>query len=120
MITAAILAAMAVCLAELYETAEGASSASAERAIRDVFPDQLEGQALRVAGCESAGDPTGHVLRPFARNGQFLGLFQLGSWARSRYLHGPWFGAYANARAALALYRDNGGWRGQWSCAWAA
>lgn len=86
-------------------------------AIRATFaPEGKEvvAQAVRVATCESSGDP-------YATNGQYLGLFQLGAWARSRYLHGPWYSGWANARAARALWRANGrSWRGQWECAWAA
>jgi hypothetical protein len=81
----------------------------------------VEDQACRVAGCESTGDATGHHHDRWATNGQYLGLFQLGAWARSRFLRGPWFGSWANARAAHRLYIWNGrSWYGQWSCAWAA
>ena len=63
-------------------------------------------QALRVATCESN-------LWPWATNGQFWGLFQMGYWARSQtdWAWGPW----AQARAAASLQRRFG-WS-QWSCA---
>jgi hypothetical protein len=96
----------------------------AHQAVRSVFaPDgpAVQRQAVRVAGCESAGDPSGRVLRPYATNGQYLGLFQLGAWARGRYLRGPWYSAWANARAARRLWIANGrDWGGQWECSWAA
>jgi hypothetical protein len=66
---------------------------------------------LRVARCESN-------LRRTATNGQYLGLFQLGSFARARYLHGAWTDSYANAMAAAHYARDAGGW-GPWTCGYA-
>lgn len=76
---------------------------------------------LRVAGCESSGDrPYGVRLNEWATNGQYLGLFQLGAWARSRYLRGHWANPWANADAAARLARATGGFKGgQWSCGWA-
>lgn len=64
-------------------------------------------EAWRVAGCE-----TGYTYSVWANNGQYLGLFQMGSFARSRYGHGwnPW----AQARAAHRYYRD-AGWS-PWEC----
>jgi hypothetical protein len=66
---------------------------------------------LRVARCESN-------LRRTATNGQYLGLFQLGSFARARYLDGSWTDSYANALAAARYAREAGGW-GPWSCGYA-
>jgi hypothetical protein len=62
-------------------------------------------QAFDIAWCESR-----YSVR--ARNGQYLGLWQLGSWARARYGHGTT--VRAQAHAAHALYHDYG-WR-QWQC----
>jgi hypothetical protein len=62
--------------------------------------------AVRVFECESH-------LNPYARNGQYLGIAQMGSWARSRYGHSS--SALGQARAAYRNFRDNG-WS-QWSCA---
>jgi hypothetical protein len=75
-------------------------------AIRWVWGDQAE-KAINVARCE-----TGGTFSVYAQNGQYLGLFQMGSWARSRYGHG--YDALTQARAAYANYRDNG-WS-QWEC----
>lgn len=100
-----------------------AHALSKQEVIRRVFAREgpsVALQAVHVAGCESAGDPTGRVLRPWATNGQYLGLFQLGAPVRERFLRGPWFGAWANARAALALWRSSGRSWQQWSCSWAA
>jgi hypothetical protein len=65
-------------------------------------------EAWRVAACE-----TGHTFSVWARNGQYLGLFQMGDYARSTYGHGynPW----TQARAAATYWRD-AGWR-PWECA---
>ena len=63
---------------------------------------------LRVARCESN-------LQRTATNGQYLGLFQLGSFARARYLHGSWTDSYANALAAARYAKEAGGW-GPWTC----
>jgi hypothetical protein len=63
---------------------------------------------LRVARCESN-------LQRAASNGQYLGLFQLGAYARGRYLRGDWSDAYANAMAAARYAHDTGGW-GPWTC----
>lgn len=64
-------------------------------------------QAWEVARCE-----TGGTFSVWANNGQYLGLFQMGDYARSRYGHGwnPW----AQARAAHRYYRD-AGWS-PWEC----
>ena len=65
------------------------------------------GQALRVAYCESRFDVN-------ARNGQYLGLFQMGSRERAIYGHGA--GAWAQSRAALRYFRAAGySWR-PWTC----
>ncbi len=63
--------------------------------------------ALRVAWCESR-------LYPGAVNGQYLGLFQMGSYARSRYGHGP--DAWTQARAAYRYFVDSGRDWSPWSC----
>jgi hypothetical protein len=64
-------------------------------------------QAVRVAKCES-----GWSMTPRAQNGQYLGMFQMGSFARGRYGHSsnPW----GQARAAARYYRD-AGWS-PWAC----
>ena len=41
---------------------------------------------------------TGGHYNTTAKNGQFLGIFQMGTWARARYGHGR--SARAQARAA--------------------
>ena len=75
-------------------------------AISHVFGSYAS-QALSVAWCESRYSTT-------AQNGQYLGLFQMGDYARSLYGHGDT--AYAQAKAAYGYFRDSGyGW-GPWEC----
>jgi hypothetical protein len=66
---------------------------------------------LAVARCESG-------LRRAAENGQYRGLFQLGDYARARYLRGDWRDSYANALAAARYARDAGGFS-PWTCGYA-
>jgi hypothetical protein len=71
-------------------------------------PCGLGYQAVRVAKCES-----GWSLSVYAGNGQYLGMFQFGSFARSAYGFGwsPW----AQSAAAYRYYQA-AGWS-PWSCA---
>ena len=78
---------------------------SPQAAICAVFGAHCQ-KALSVARCES-----GYSI--WARNGQYLGLFQMGDYARSRYGHS--WSAWGQARAAYAYFRD-AGW-GPWECA---
>lgn len=68
-------------------------------------------QALAVVWCESR-------FRPWARNGQYLGLFQMGSWERARFGHGRT--PLAQARAAHRYFVLTGRDWSPWSCRWAA
>ena len=76
-------------------------------AICDVFGRSYCGQALAVSWCESRHSTT-------AQNGQYLGLFQMGSYARSMYGHGS-----TPRQQALAAHRyfvDSGRDWSPWSC----
>ena len=64
-------------------------------------------QALRVSWCESR-------WYVHATNGQYLGLFQMGSYARSAFGHGP--GAWAQARAAYRYFVASGRDWSPWAC----
>lgn len=64
-------------------------------------------QAVAVAECESH-------LNVFATNGQYLGLFQMGEYARSRYGH-SWT-ALGQSRAAYAYFKDSGSDWSPWQC----
>jgi hypothetical protein len=72
-----------------------------------VFGTRYCGQALRVARCESH-------LRVTARNGQYLGLFQMGSSERRRFGHGAT--AYKQATAAHRYFVLSGRDWSPWSC----
>jgi hypothetical protein len=75
--------------------------------IRVVFaPVGQSRKAVAVAWCESRLDPR-------ARNGQYRGMFQMGSRERGRFGHGA--SPITQARAALRYYRISG-WT-PWSCA---
>jgi hypothetical protein len=66
-------------------------------------------EAIAVAKCES-----GRSMTPRAHNGQYLGAFQMGSYARSRYGHGDT--VLEQARAAYRYFVASGkGW-GPWAC----
>jgi hypothetical protein len=64
-------------------------------------------QALSVAWCESRHATT-------ARNGQYLGLFQMGSFERARFGHGP--SAWDQTRAAYRYFILSGRDWSPWSC----
>jgi len=64
-------------------------------------------EALSVSWCESRWTVTAH-------NGQYLGLFQMGSYARSKYGHSN--GAWGQSRAARRYFIDSGRDWSPWSC----
>ncbi len=84
----------------------GTNTNSVRRAICGVFGPYCQ-QALHVSWCESRWSTS-------ASNGQYLGLFQMGSYARARYGHGndPW----TQAAAAFRYFADSGFTWGPWSC----
>ena len=77
-------------------------------AIRMVFGPYAE-QAIRVSACE-----TGNTFSVNATNGQYLGLFQMGDYARGRYGHGP--DAFTQAKAAYAYFVASGRDWSPWEC----
>ena len=83
----------------------GRSSANSVRStICSVFGSHCR-EAISVATCESH-------LNVYARNGQYLGLFQFGSFARAHY--GFAWDALTQARAAYRYFLD-AGWS-PWQC----
>lgn len=76
------------------------------RAIQMVF-GVYAGQALRVAWCESR-------LSTGATNGQYVGLFQMGS--RERATYGDGGSALEQARAAYRYFVSSGRDWSPWSC----
>jgi len=80
------------------------------RAVRHYWHTQTERiQAFNIVACE-----TGGAYNTNASNGQYLGLFQMGSYARSRYGHSGT--ADGQARAAHRYYIDSGRDWSPWSC----
>lgn len=76
------------------------------KAICHVFGSYCE-QALRVARCESG-------YRTTAQNGQYLGIFQMGSNERRLFGHG--LSALDQARAAYRYFVRSGRDWSPWSC----
>lgn len=88
---------------------------SVEDAIATYFGDIYD-SAIGVAQCESG-------LDPYATNGQFRGLFQIGAMhqglaAELGYSWDQMYDPYVNSHVARALYNGSG-WQ-PWSCRWAA
>jgi hypothetical protein len=79
---------------------------SPQAAICAVFGSYCQ-QALAVARCESGFSTT-------ARNGQYVGLFQMGSSERATY--GDAWDAYGHARAAFRYFAATGYSWGPWEC----
>jgi hypothetical protein len=79
---------------------------SPTKAICHVFGARCQ-EALRVARCESG-------YRTTAQNGQYLGLFQMGSSERQLFGHGET--ALAQARAAYRYFVRSGRDWSPWSC----
>ena len=105
-----ILAALCVAALAL-PTAVSADRISEQQArarpiICKVFGSRCS-EALAVSWCES------HWY-VWAANGQYLGLFQMGSSERRRYGHGS--GAWAQSRAAYRYFVDSGRDWSPWSC----
>jgi LysM repeat protein len=90
------------------------SATEVESIIRQVWPDDLEEEALRIARRESN-------LRPTAKNSCCYGLFQINFVPHKRWLAGigvtsanQLLDPNVNANAAYALYQRAGGW-GPWA-----
>jgi hypothetical protein len=79
---------------------------SPEKAVCHVFGAYCH-EALQVARCESGYQTT-------AQNGEYLGLFQMGSSARQLYGHGE--SALEQAKAAYRYFVRSGRNWSPWSC----
>jgi hypothetical protein len=80
------------------------------KAICTVFRSYCQ-EAVAVAWCESR-------LQTTAQNGQYLGLFQMGSYERSLFGHGST--PHAQAEAAHRYFVRSGRDWSPWGCRWAA
>ncbi len=74
-------------------------------AIQYVFGPYAD-QAYRVSSCEGTS--------VYSQNGQYLGIFQMGSFARSLYGHGSTY--LAQARAAYRYFVASGRDWSPWAC----
>jgi multidrug resistance efflux pump len=83
------------------------AAASPRAAICDVFGGRYCRQAVAVAWCESR-------LTTTAQNGQYLGLFQMGSYERRLFGHGAT--ARVQAEAAHTYFVRSGRDWSPWSC----
>jgi len=79
---------------------------SPKAAICDAFDSYCD-EAIQVAWCESR-------LSPEAQNGQYLGLFQMGTYARQLYGHGTT--PHDQAVAAHRYFVSSGEDWSPWSC----
>ena len=102
----AILLALLVGAMVAAVTAEGGYRERNSRVICQVFGSYCQ-QALTVARFESG-------LSEWAQNGQYQGLFQMGSSERARYGHGP--SPWTQARAAFRYFVQSGRDWSPWSC----
>lgn len=103
-ITFALLLLLICCV----PAAEAGPPPAVQRAVSLVF-GRYAGQAMRVVRCE-----TGGTFSVYARNGQYLGLFQMGSWERATYGHG--WTPLAQARAAWRYFVASGRDWSPWTC----
>jgi hypothetical protein len=91
-------------------TARRLATLPPRQAICTVFGSYCQ-EALAVAWCESR-------LQTGAQNGQYLGLFQMGSYERRLFGHGD--NARDQAVAAHRYFVHSGRDWSPWSCRWAA
>ena len=84
-----------------------------EKAICHVFRGRYCAEALGVTACEAGPSRT-----PRAHNGQYLGVFQMGSSERRLFGHGA--SVLEQARAAWRYFDRSGRDWSPWSCRWAA
>lgn len=107
-LVAAFVAALALALPA---PSSAAPSKHVRQTILKVFGPRYGPGAVRVAWCESRWSPD-------ARNGQYLGIFQMGAWERRTFGHGPT--VLAQARAAHRYFVRTGRDWSPWACRWAA
>jgi hypothetical protein len=99
-LTLVLLLAITVPTAIAQADSSKSNYASAQRAVCYYFGPNC-GMAMKIVNCETGGS-----YSPWASNGQYLGMFQMGSYARSRYGHGN--SVWAQAKAAYAYFKDAG------------
>jgi hypothetical protein len=90
------------------QTAKASNYTVAQKAVCYYFGGYCS-QAMKVAYCETGGS-----YSPWAQNGQYLGIFQMGSHERATYGHGN--NVWAQAKAAYAYFVDSGKDWSPWTC----
>jgi hypothetical protein len=109
-VLAAIILTLAFALAASAQASPGGYRETNEQVIRHVF-GKYGSQAVIIAECESS-------LSVWARNGQYLGLFQMGDFAREKYGH-SYNNAWVQARAAYRYFIASGRDWSPWpTCRW--
>jgi hypothetical protein len=73
----------------------------ARKAVCHFFKGNLCATAMAIVKCETGGTYT-----TWSANGQYLGIFQMGSSERRKYGHGN--NVWAQSRAAYAYFQDAG------------
>jgi hypothetical protein len=108
--TATLVFTLAISTVPAQAHGSGNSTTKTKQIICKVFGKYCS-EAISVSSCE-----TGGTFSLYAGEGkhQYLGLFQMGSYARSRYGHG--YNAWAQARAAYRYFVDSGRDWSPWSC----
>jgi hypothetical protein len=94
--------------AETFKVLHPPRPSSPTEAICRVFGEYCS-QAIAVARCETGGTFSVH-----ATNGQYLGLFQMGDYARSAYGHAS--DAWGQAVAAYRYFKASGSDWSPWQC----
>jgi hypothetical protein len=103
------LATTVVALAAIATPAANASTASQNRAVICKVFGSYCSQAIEVSRCE-----TGGTFSLWAENGQYLGLFQMGSSERRIYGHANH--AWGQVRAAYRYFVASGKDWSPWTC----
>jgi len=106
LVTAAVSLSLLVATPKATGLHHDRASAQVVEAIRYVFGPYAS-QALRVAWCESR-------YSIWARNGEYLGIFQMGNMARARYGHA--WNAWAQAISAYRYFAASGFDWSPWTC----
>jgi len=124
LVAATIAVTTLVCVIAFAGEAKAASRPPCQTAIDAItcyWPAHSRQYAIRVAECESTASAPEYVARKhglgrWARNGQYIGIFQMGTKERKRY---GWYRIGAPARiqvrSAMRLYWHRG-WQ-PWACA---
>jgi hypothetical protein len=90
------------------QTAQASNYTSARQAVCAVFGNYCS-QAMAVVRCE-----TGGTYSPWATNGQYHGIFQMGSNERDTY--GDGWNVWAQAKAAFRYFIASGRDWSPWEC----